>query len=104
MFPQNCVQIAMDGFTEVLTFILGSWRENFAMLNRKDDKSKAVVVGNPRSSDFELVRTSLMPGVLKTVGHNKDHPKPIKVYVVVLCCFCKISSHVGLSRFSFDKL
>ncbi|KAH0975875.1 hypothetical protein GBA52_017774 [Prunus armeniaca] len=74
------LEIAMTGFTEVLTFILGSWRENFAMLNRKDDKSKAVVVGNPRSSDFELVRTSLMPGVLKTVGHNKDHPKPIKVY------------------------
>ncbi|XP_008240048.1 PREDICTED: phenylalanine--tRNA ligase beta subunit, cytoplasmic-like [Prunus mume] len=76
------LEIAMTGFTEVLTFILGSWRENFAMLNRKDDKSKAVVVGNPRSSDFELVRTSLMPGVLKTVGHNKDHPKPIKIFEV----------------------
>ncbi|CAB4279240.1 unnamed protein product [Prunus armeniaca] len=76
------LEIAMDGFTEVLTFILGSWRENFAMLNRKDDKSKAVVVGNPRSSDFELVRTSLMPGVLKTVGHNKDHPKPMKIFEV----------------------
>ncbi|KAF8378504.1 hypothetical protein HHK36_029846 [Tetracentron sinense] len=28
---------------------------------------------------LEVVRTSLMPGILKTVGHNKDHPKPIKV-------------------------
>jgi len=24
------------------------------MLNRKDDKSKAVIIGNPRSSDFEV--------------------------------------------------
>ncbi|CAJ1975858.1 unnamed protein product [Sphenostylis stenocarpa] len=75
-------EVALIGFTEVLTFILCSKKENFAMLNRKDDKSKAVVIGNPRSSDFEAVRTSLMPGILKTVAHNKDHPKPIKIFEV----------------------
>lgn len=30
----------------------------------------------------QVVRTTLMPGILKTVGHNKDHPKPIKVKLV----------------------
>ncbi|CAJ1944284.1 unnamed protein product [Sphenostylis stenocarpa] len=75
-------EVALIGFTEVLTFILCSKKENFAMLNRKDDKSKAVIIGNPRSSDFEAVRTSLMPGILKTVAHNKDHPKPIKIFEV----------------------
>ncbi|KAL2338259.1 hypothetical protein Fmac_012705 [Flemingia macrophylla] len=73
-------EVALVGFTEVLTFILCSIKENFALLNRKDDKSKAVIIGNPRSSDFEAVRTSLMPGILKTVAHNKDHPKPIKIF------------------------
>ncbi|KAH7528844.1 hypothetical protein FEM48_Zijuj05G0120900 [Ziziphus jujuba var. spinosa] len=76
------LEIAMNGFTEVLTFILCSRKENFTMLNREDDKSTAVIIGNPRSSDFEVVRTSLMPGILKTVGHNKDHPKPIKIFEV----------------------
>ncbi|KAK8537016.1 hypothetical protein V6N12_043197 [Hibiscus sabdariffa] len=75
-------EISMNGFTEVLTWILCSKKENFEMLNRKDDKSTAVIIGNPRSCDFEVVRTSLMPGMLKTVGHNKDHPKPIKIYEV----------------------
>ncbi|GAB4860935.1 hypothetical protein Ancab_036096 [Ancistrocladus abbreviatus] len=75
-------EIAMNGFSEVLTWILCSYKENFEMLNRKDDKSTAVIIGNPRSSDFEVVRTSLMPGILKTVGHNKDHPKPIKIFEV----------------------
>ncbi|OMP05794.1 Phenylalanyl-tRNA synthetase, class IIc, beta subunit, archae/euk cytosolic [Corchorus capsularis] len=75
-------EIAMNGFTEVLTWILCSKKEIFEMLNRKDDKSSAVIIGNPRSSDFEVVRTSLMPGMLKTVGHNKDHPKPIKIFEV----------------------
>ncbi|KAM7513955.1 hypothetical protein LguiA_003538 [Lonicera macranthoides] len=90
------VIVAMNGYTEVLTWILCSYKENFSMLNRKDDKSTAVIIGNPRSADFEkrlifqlveqlptgVVRTSLMPGILKTVGHNKDHPKPIKIFEV----------------------
>ncbi|KAK7346201.1 hypothetical protein VNO80_20716 [Phaseolus coccineus] len=75
-------EVALIGFTEVLTFILCSKKENFAMLNRKGDKSKVVIMGNPRSSDFEAVQTSLMPGILKTVTHNKDHPKPIKIFEV----------------------
>lgn len=76
------LEIAMNGFTEVLTFILCSYKENFAMLNRKDDKSTAVIIANPRSSDFEMVRSTLMAGILKTVGHNKDHRKPIKIFEV----------------------
>ncbi|PSR96575.1 Phenylalanine--tRNA ligase beta subunit like [Actinidia chinensis var. chinensis] len=75
-------EIAMSGFTEVLTWVLCSYKENFSMLNREDDKSTAVIIGNPRSADFEVVRASLMPGILKTVGHNKDHPKPIKIFEV----------------------
>ncbi|XXG69204.1 hypothetical protein AAC387_Pa06g2132 [Persea americana] len=82
------LEIAMAGFTEVLTWILCSYNENFSMLNRKDDFKTAVIIANPRSSDFEAVRTSLMPGILKTVGHNKDHARPIKIFeagdVVVL--------------------
>eukprot|EP01018_Ginkgo_biloba_P034120 Gb_05062 [translate_table: standard] len=75
-------EIAMAGFTEVLTWILCSHEENFAMVNRKDDRKTAVVIGNPRSSEFEIARTSLLPGILKTIGHNKDHPRPIKIFEV----------------------
>ncbi|KAK9715684.1 hypothetical protein RND81_06G182400 [Saponaria officinalis] len=64
-------EIAMNGFTEVLNWILCS---------RRDDPSATVVIQNPRSADCEVVRSSLMPGILKTVGHNKDHRKPIKVF------------------------
>ncbi|XP_074275042.1 phenylalanine--tRNA ligase beta subunit, cytoplasmic [Silene latifolia] len=64
-------EIAMNGFTEVLNWILCS---------RKDDPSATVIIENPRSADCEVVRSSLMPGILKAVGHNKDHKKPIKVF------------------------
>ncbi|CAN6457682.1 unnamed protein product [Victoria cruziana] len=76
------VEVAMAGFSEVLTWILCSYKENFSMLNREDDSKTAVIIGNPRSSDFEVARTSMMPGLLKTVGHNKDHPRPIKIFEV----------------------
>lgn len=75
-------EVALTGYTEVLTFILCSYKEIFTMLNRIDDKSTAVIIGNPRSADFEVVRNSLMAGILKTVAHNKDHPKPIKIFEV----------------------
>lgn len=47
-------QIAMNGFSEVLNWILCSYKENFSMLSRKDDKSSAVIIANPRSADFEV--------------------------------------------------
>ncbi|KAJ4837850.1 hypothetical protein Tsubulata_001665 [Turnera subulata] len=75
------VEIVANGYTEVLTWILCSHREIFSLLNREDDKS-AVIIANPRSSDFEVVRTTLMPGALKVIAHNKDHPKPIKIFEV----------------------
>uniref|UniRef100_A0A6N2NIA7 phenylalanine--tRNA ligase n=1 Tax=Salix viminalis TaxID=40686 RepID=A0A6N2NIA7_SALVM len=91
-------EIAMNGFTEVLTWILCSHRENFALLNREDDQSSAVIIGNPRSSDFEAVRTSLMPGALKIIGHNKDHPKPIKIFEVGDVALLDESKDVGATN------
>ncbi|XP_031401908.1 phenylalanine--tRNA ligase beta subunit, cytoplasmic [Punica granatum] len=92
------LEIATNGFTEVLTWILCSYKENFDMLNRKDDKSTAVIIGNPRSADFEVVRTSLMPGILKTVGQNKDHPKPIKIFEVGDVTLLDDSKDVGATN------
>ncbi|KAG6718182.1 hypothetical protein I3842_04G137800 [Carya illinoinensis] len=76
------LEMAMCGFTEVLSFILCSNNDNFAMLNHEDDGSTAVIIENPRSSENETARISLMSGLLKTVGQNKAHPKPIKIFEV----------------------
>ncbi|XP_031285396.1 phenylalanine--tRNA ligase beta subunit, cytoplasmic [Pistacia vera] len=91
------LEIAMNGFTEVLTWILCSAKELSSMLNRKSDK-RTVIIGNPRSSDFEVVRTTLMPGILKTVGHNKDHAKPIKIFEVGDVALVDEKKDVGASN------
>lgn len=44
----------MAGFTEVLTWTLCSYKENFSMLNREEKQPTAVIISNPRSADFEV--------------------------------------------------
>ncbi|KAI8909216.1 hypothetical protein EDD86DRAFT_270446 [Gorgonomyces haynaldii] len=74
-------EIALAGYTEVLAFTLCSKDENFAFLNKKDNK-EAVVLANPKTIEYQVVRTSLMPGILKTVSSNKAMPLPLKVFEV----------------------
>ncbi|KAH3083740.1 hypothetical protein KXW28_001847 [Aspergillus fumigatus] len=74
------MEAAMAGWTEVLPLILCSHDENFAWLNRKDDGTTAVKLANPKTIEFQVVRTSLLPGLLKTIRENKHHAVPIKIF------------------------
>lgn len=56
------VECAMAGFTEVATWALVSRAENFGAICRSDDGQSAVSVGNPATIEFEVCRTSLLPG------------------------------------------
>ncbi|CAG8561672.1 beta subunit of phenylalanyl-tRNA synthetase [Rhizophagus irregularis] len=75
-------EIALSGWSEVLPLILCSHDENFAYLNKKDDNSTAVKLENPKTLEYQVVRSSLLPGILKTVRENKKHALPIKVFEV----------------------
>lgn len=76
------MEAAMAGWSEVMPLILCSHSENFAWLNRKDDGKTAVVLQNPKSQEYQIVRTSLLPGILKTLRENKHRPVPMKVFEV----------------------
>ncbi|KAI8390808.1 beta subunit of phenylalanyl-tRNA synthetase [Radiomyces spectabilis] len=75
-------EIALAGFTEVAPLILCSHDENFKFLNRVDDNKTAIKLANPKTVEYQVVRTSLLPGVLKTVSWNKKLALPIKVFEV----------------------
>ena len=76
------LEAAMAGWSEVLPLILCSHDENFAWLNRKDDGKTAVKLANPKSAEYQVVRTSLLPGILKTLRENKHRPLPLKIFEV----------------------
>jgi phenylalanyl-tRNA synthetase beta chain len=76
------MEAAMAGWGEVMPLILCSHDENFGWLNRKDDGETAVKLANPKTAEYQVVRTSLLPGLLKTIRENKKHSIPIKVFEV----------------------
>ncbi|KAJ1715540.1 phenylalanine--tRNA ligase subunit beta [Aspergillus flavus] len=84
-------EAAMAGWSEVLPLILCSHDENFAWLNRKDDGNTAVKLANPKTLEFQVVRTSLLPGLLKTIRENKHHSVPMKIFEVSDVAFKDLS-------------
>ncbi|KAF9247332.1 phenylalanyl-tRNA synthetase subunit beta [Melanogaster broomeanus] len=71
---------AMAGWVEGLPLILCSHEENFTFMNRPDPGHLAVKIANPKTLEFQVVRTSLLPGLLKTVRENRSHPLPIRLF------------------------
>ncbi|KAL2826860.1 hypothetical protein BDW59DRAFT_144844 [Aspergillus cavernicola] len=84
-------EAAMAGWSEVLPLILCSHDENFAWLNRKDDGNTAVKLANPKTQEFQVVRTSLLPGLLKTIRENKHHTVPMRIFEVSDVAFKDLS-------------
>ncbi|RDW93589.1 phenylalanine--tRNA ligase subunit beta [Aspergillus mulundensis] len=84
-------EAAMAGWSEVLPLILCSHDENFSWLNRKDDGNTAVKLANPKTQEFQVVRTSLLPGLLKTIRENKHHTVPMKIFEVSDVAFKDLS-------------
>ncbi|KAI5966877.1 FRS1 [Candida pseudojiufengensis] len=67
------------GYSEVMPLTLCSHDENYKWLRLKDD-SKAVKLENPKTIEYQVVRTTLLPGILKTIKENRKHSLPIKVF------------------------
>ncbi|KAJ1969954.1 phenylalanine--tRNA ligase subunit beta, partial [Dimargaris verticillata] len=76
------MELALAGFTEIIPLILCSHDENFAHLRKADSGQEAVILANPKTVEYQVVRTSLLPGVLKSIHHNRKHALPIKVFEV----------------------
>ncbi|KAL9577207.1 MAG: hypothetical protein Q9212_006511, partial [Teloschistes hypoglaucus] len=85
------LEAAMAGWSEVMPLILCSHDENFAWLNRKDDGTTAVRLANPKTAEYQVVRTTLLPGLLKTIRENKHHGVPMKIFEVSDVAFKDLS-------------
>ena len=63
-------EIGRAGYIEVLTHGLCSIKDNFTALGRP--VTQAVSLSNPANVEYQVVRTTLLPGLLKTLQHNKS--------------------------------
>ena len=39
-------------------------------------------ISNPKTCDFQVVRTTLLPGLLKTIASSRNMPLPLKIFEV----------------------
>eukprot|EP00227_Mantoniella_beaufortii_P009897 CAMPEP_0197580416 /NCGR_PEP_ID=MMETSP1326-20131121/4211_1 /TAXON_ID=1155430 /ORGANISM="Genus nov. species nov., Strain RCC2288" /LENGTH=596 /DNA_ID=CAMNT_0043144159 /DNA_START=57 /DNA_END=1847 /DNA_ORIENTATION=+ len=92
-------EMATQGFSEMLTWILCSHDDNFANVSREDTGNSAAIIANPSSLDVQVVRSSLLPGVLKAMGANKDTPMPAKLFEVGDVVLLDESKDVGARNY-----
>ncbi|XP_048719448.1 phenylalanine--tRNA ligase beta subunit isoform X5 [Caretta caretta] len=74
--------LAAAGFTEALTFALCSQEDIADKLGVDISSTKAVHVANPKTAEFQVARTSLLPGLLKTIAANRKMPLPLKLFEI----------------------
>lgn len=74
--------VAQAGFTEALTFSLCSKDDISVKLNRSEGCKEAVHIGNPKTAEFQVARTTLLPGLLKTASSNRKMPLPLRLFEI----------------------
>ncbi|XP_029473170.1 phenylalanine--tRNA ligase beta subunit-like [Rhinatrema bivittatum] len=74
--------LAAAGFTEAFTFALCSVEDIADKLGVPISATRAVHIANPKTAEFQVVRTTLLPGVLKTVACNRKMPLPLKLFEI----------------------
>ncbi|XP_066476618.1 phenylalanine--tRNA ligase beta subunit [Tiliqua scincoides] len=74
--------LAAAGFTEALTFALCSQEDIANKLGVDISATKAVHIANPKTAEFQVARTTLLPGLLKTIAANRKMPLPLKLFEI----------------------
>ncbi|KAF5307329.1 hypothetical protein FQR65_LT07046 [Abscondita terminalis] len=87
--------IAQAGFTEVLTFSLCSRNDVSSKLGVAIETVPTVHISNPKTLEFQVCRTTLLPGLLKTLAANKKMPLPLKIFEISDVVLKDINAEVG---------
>ncbi|XP_026745760.1 phenylalanine--tRNA ligase beta subunit isoform X1 [Trichoplusia ni] len=75
-------ECAHAGYTEALTFTLCSREDVSTKLGVRIEDVPAAHIANPKTLEFQVVRTQLLPGLLKTLAANKKMPLPLKLFEI----------------------
>lgn len=89
---------SQSGYLEVMPLTLCSEDENYRYLKLRDD-SLAVKLENPKTFEYQVVRTTLLPGILKTIKENRKHSLPIKIFE----CGDVVLKDLRLERRAYNK-
>ncbi|KAI4882224.1 hypothetical protein NFI96_025672 [Prochilodus magdalenae] len=89
------MDLAAAGFTETFTLVLCSKEDIADKLGKNIADSNAAHLANPKSAEFQVLRTTLLPGLLKTVAANRKMPLPLKLFEISDVILKDDSTEVG---------
>lgn len=75
-------EIAQAGYKETLNFVLCSQAEITEQLLRKTENVAFVKTANPKTQEFQVGRTTLITGLLKSLAANKSNKLPLNLFEV----------------------
>ncbi len=86
-------ELAFGGWNEGNNFVLVSMDDLTKMIQvSKEDR--AVIIGNPRTEEFTVGRTTLIPGMLKWVSHNKKEKVILRIKFLYLKFVIKLPINI----------
>lgn len=88
-------ELAQAGYTECMTFSLLSLKDNYERMRLPTNLDEAVQLSNPKTLEFEVVRTSLLPGILRCLQSNKKETIPQQAFELSDCCVLAPGSEIG---------
>ena len=88
-------ELAQAGYIEQLTFSLISFKDNYERMRQPINLNECVQLSNPKTIEFEVVRTSLLPGLIKCLQGNKKEPIPQKMFELSDCVVLDASTEIG---------
>jgi phenylalanyl-tRNA synthetase beta chain len=70
------------GMLEILNFSLVSKKVQYELMGIRDDITKVISVNGTKSSEYEVLRDSLIPSLLQTLSHNIHQEYPQKLFEI----------------------
>eukprot|EP01015_Nassula_variabilis_P002027 TRINITY_DN1109_c0_g1_i2.p1 TRINITY_DN1109_c0_g1~~TRINITY_DN1109_c0_g1_i2.p1 ORF type:complete len:201 (+),score=48.78 TRINITY_DN1109_c0_g1_i2:156-758(+) len=74
-------ELAQAGYKECLTFALNSLKDVTESIRKKAD-DHIIKIANPKTYEFEVARSTLIPGILKTLASNLTNKLPIYLFEI----------------------
>ena len=91
-------EMSMGGYVEFLTMALLSHKDMFTNMLQEEKDEKTVQILYSKTKEFEYIRSSLIPGILKSIEGNKANQLPFKIFEISDVVVTDKNNEVGASN------
>ena len=88
-------EMSMGGYVEFLTMALLSHKDMFTNMLKDEKDEKTAQILYSKTKEFEYIRSSLIPGILKSIEGNKANQLPFKIFEIADVVLVDKSNEVG---------